>query len=69
MRKGDRRGEFVLIVEGNLLKQDETVNPLEMVDNLIKLGVSKMDAIKQTAKELGIKKNELYKMVVESEEN
>lgn len=67
--KGERRGEFVLIVEGNLLKQDETVNPLEMVDNLIKLGASKMDAIKQTAKELGIKKNELYKMVVESEEN
>ncbi len=66
--KGKKRGEFVLICEGNTLTDEQKENPLEMVDNLIKLGTSKMDAIKQVAKELGIKKNELYKLVLEKEE-
>lgn len=64
----DLRGEFVIVVEGNNKKEDYSDLPiLEHVALYQKDGLSKMDAIKKVAKERGIKKNELYKQVLEEE--
>lgn len=64
----DLRGEFVIVVEGNLKKEDYSDLPiLEHVALYQKDGLSKMDAIKKVAKERGVKKNELYKLVLDAE--
>lgn len=63
------RGEYVLIVEGastgqvreNAFWSDMTVE--EHVEHYIAEGKSKMDAIKACAKDRGIAKNEVYKIV------
>lgn len=63
---GVKKGEFVLVVDGaSAVKQTENVNYKEQVNNLVKLGISKMDAIKQVAKENGIKKGDLYKTLLD----
>ncbi len=61
------RGEYVLIIEG---APAQTVNaeilalsPEEHVQRFITAGLSRMDAIKAAAKERGMKKNELYKLL------
>lgn len=64
---GEKRGEFVLIVDGKTESEVE-VDLVKEVENLVALGLNKMDAIKQVAKEYSVKKNELYKMVLDSEE-
>ena len=64
------RGEYVLILEG----ADEagvaiadtgksTLPPEERVEKYISEGLSKMDAIKKVAKELGVSKSEIYDLV------
>lgn len=64
----DLRGEFVIVVDGYYQKEDYSDLPiLEHVLLYQKDGLSKMDAIKKVAKERGLKKNELYKLVVEAE--
>ena len=63
---GEKRGEFVLIVDG-AKEKTENVDLVAEVNTLINLGLSKMDAIKQVAKEQNIKKNELYKIIIDSE--
>ena len=59
---GERRGEFVLVVEGANAQSTKDVDPVKQVEDYMKLGLSKMDAIKKTAKELNMKKNDLYKL-------
>ena len=57
------RGEFVLIVEGGQEAAEEEVTleaALSRVEQLIKGGLSKKDAVKQAAKETGFPKNALY---------
>ena len=64
------RGEYVLVVEG----ANETAQELELfwsqmdipthVQHYIDSGMSKMDAIKQTAKDRGLPKNDVYKLMV-----
>ncbi len=61
------KGEYVLIVDGN--KKEEKAPETEMsipeqVEYYIENGMSKMDAIKATAKSRGIHKNEVYKQVL-----
>ncbi len=64
----DPRGEYVLVVEG----ARETVKTafwegMEIpahVEHYIGQGMSKMDAIKQTAKDRGVHKNEVYQAVL-----
>lgn len=65
---GERRGEFVVVVEGAKLTNENLADPIEQIKMYIKLGMSKMDAIKQTAKEQSIAKNVLYKHFLDSEE-
>ena len=65
------RGEYVLVVEG----ADETgvsidsnplteLSPENHVEHYINLGFSKMDAIKAAAKDRGIPKSEMYKLLI-----
>ena len=62
------RGEFVLVVEG---APEQAAEELTMEDGLARVaqlreeGRSLRDAVKQTAKETGLPKNELYSMALE----
>lgn len=58
------KGEFVLVIDAaGASAQPETAaeKPEDMMARLVKEGKSKSEAIKITAKELGIKKSDLYK--------
>ena len=57
------KGEFVLIVEGNVNNFDE-MSLIDHVKFYINLGISKKDAIKKVASERNISKNEVYKEVL-----
>lgn len=64
------RGEYVLIVEGSsgVIISDETaelisLTPQEHVEKYIADGMGRMDAIKKAAKERGMTKSELYKIL------
>ena len=61
------KGEYVLVVDGT--QQEEKAPEIEMsipeqVEYYINNGMSKMEAIKATAKSRGIHKNEVYKQVL-----
>ncbi len=62
------RGEFVLVVEGCLEPQTSQAFWSDMsiedhVEHYVSAGMKKMDAIKQVAKDRGVAKNEIYKIV------
>lgn len=61
------RGEYVLILEGGVAKdQTEEYTSLSVEDHVnmyIEAGMSKMDAIKQTAKDRNVKKSEIYALI------
>ena len=64
------RGEYVLVVEGGNGKMAEenpllSLAPEERVAHYEAKGLKKMDAIKAAAKDRGIPKSELYKLLVE----
>ena len=67
--RNEPKGEFVLIVEGKAEDEIRAENPLlsmseqEHVEHYMKLGMSKMDATKAAAKDRGISKSELYKII------
>ncbi len=60
------KGEYVLVVEGG--KENEEINfattPKQQLDELIKSGINKNDAIKIVAKSRHIPKNEVYKLTI-----
>ena len=63
------RGEYVLVVEGSKNAPVETAFWAEWdipthVNHYVSGGMKKMDAIKQTAKDRGLPKNEVYKEMV-----
>ena len=64
---GEKRGEFVIIVEG----AKESENPLnalserEHILHYIQSGMDKKDALKQAAKDRGVPKSELYKFSID----
>ena len=64
------RGEYVLVVAGAEIRSTQTdsllsLSPEEHVRLYTDDGMSKMDAIKKAARERGIPKSELYKMLVD----
>ncbi len=66
------RGEYVLAVEGapegTGVRDDlAALSPEEHVKMYTDEGLSKMDAIKKAAKERGISKSELYKLLIDTE--
>ena len=64
------RGEYVLIIEGSsdtvdAANAEETLlSPKEQVELYISEGMSKMDAIKKTARERGVPKSEIYDLMI-----
>lgn len=61
------KGEFVLVVRGAEPVQEQEITPedgLARVESLREQGLSLKDAVKQTAKELGLSKNELYDLAL-----
>ena len=63
------RGEYVLVVEGaqEEIAPDEFWKTLDIpahVKHYMDTGMAKMDAIKQTARDRGVQKNEIYKVMV-----
>ena len=64
------RGEYVLVVEGGDGSEEEenpllTLSPEDHVAYYENSGMKRMDAIKAAAKDRGMSKSELYKMLVE----
>ena len=62
------KGEFVLIVAGATPKAEETATPADAakrVKELMDKGLSRKDAIKQTAQELNLPKNAVYDAALE----
>ena len=58
----ERRGEYVLVCEGARADEEfwKAMTVPEHVEHYIKLGLSKMDACKQTARDRGVGKGEIY---------
>ena len=64
------RGEYVLVIEGGSKNEAESnpltsLSPEEHVAHYENTGLKRMDAIKAAAKDRGMSKSELYKMLVE----
>ena len=61
------RGEYVLVVEGAVAEELDTdlctLTPEEHVEYYTGLGMSRMDAMKKAAKDRGMSKSELYKLL------
>lgn len=58
------KGEFVLVVSGRHIDANNNIDAKTHVEKLMKQGISKNEAIKQTAKLLNVKKNEVYQLMV-----
>ena len=70
-RENPPKGEFVLVIAGAPEKQKEAATPDDAaarVKDLMESGLSRKDAVKQTAKELNLPKNEVYEIALQSEE-
>ena len=64
---GERRGEFVIVVEG-AKKADNPLNSLSEKEHILhymKQGMEKKDAVKEAAKDRGISKSEMYKFSID----
>ncbi len=60
------KGEFVIVVEGNKEKEDfSEMTILEHIQMYLEQGDSEKNAIKQTAKDRGLRKNDVYQVFVE----
>ncbi len=71
------RGEYVLVLEGAeeagvqmtcAVDEDSDLSPRDRVLKRIDGGLSKMDAIKAVAKELGVPKSEIYDLMIDKGE-
>lgn len=63
-------GEMVIVVEG--FKDDKTISESEIIASakaLINKGMSSKDAIKETAKKLGLNKNQVYDIYIANRED
>jgi len=60
------RGEYVIVVEGMQNEENffSNMSVVDHVNHYIDLGMDKMDAIKQTAKDRGVGKNVIYKEMI-----
>lgn len=64
--KGEKRGEYVLIVEG--ASGENPLNDLTVKEHLLHYmsgGTDKKDAIKQVARDRGVPKSEIYKIALD----
>ncbi len=66
------RGEFVLIVEGcgeeaESMQEEISQNPMELYEKYLLAGMDKKQAMRETAKKLGISRREVYAAVLKQE--
>ncbi len=63
--RGEKRGEFVLVVEGNREKASggelSALSPREHVLHYMREGLDKKEALKRAARDRGVAKSELYR--------
>lgn len=64
---GEKKGEYVLIVEGAKEKECplNSLSEKEHIKYYMDMGMDKKSALKQAAKDLGVSKSELYKFAIE----
>ncbi|MBQ0101301.1 MAG: 16S rRNA (cytidine(1402)-2'-O)-methyltransferase [Firmicutes bacterium] len=71
--ENEPRGEYVIVIEGASSEGDEFWTNLSIEQHVSyyveKMNLSKMDAIKQTAKDRRVPKKEIYRSILDSEEN
>ena len=69
--ENDPRGEYVLVVEGGMRKNEDLfwqdMSVTEHVEYYIDMGLERMEAIKKTSKDRGVNKNSVYKEYVTKE--
>ncbi|MDO5689417.1 MAG: 16S rRNA (cytidine(1402)-2'-O)-methyltransferase [Tissierellia bacterium] len=63
------RGEIVLLLEGGASKPPSQQDAIEAMERLMEEGLSHSQAVKQVAKELGMKRNELYGLSIPGRSN
>ena len=56
---------MLVLSENEVIEEKSNLPIKEQVENLIKSGMSKKDAIKQVAKSAGVSKNEVYMEVTD----
>ena len=64
--KGEKRGEYVLLIEGGA-EEENPLNKLSEEEHIlyyIKQGFDKKEALKKTAKDRGVSKSALYKYTI-----
>ena len=59
------KGEFVIVIEGAQIEEEILLSPREQVEQYIKEGKTKKEAIKLTAQKMGVPKNEIYMQVID----
>ena len=64
---GEKRGEFVLIVEGAGEKENplNSLSETEHIQHYLSLGLDKKEALKKAAKDRGVSKSDLYKFALD----
>lgn len=65
----DLKGEMVLIVEGYISKDEEQIEPNQKIEELISLGFTSKEAIKEVSSLYHLDKKELYKSYVDYKQN
>ncbi len=65
--KGEKRGEYVLIVEGATQKESplNALSEVEHIKHYMAAGLDKKEALKRAAKDRGVSKSELYPFAIE----
>ncbi|MDO5549148.1 MAG: 16S rRNA (cytidine(1402)-2'-O)-methyltransferase [Eubacteriales bacterium] len=73
-QQNDPRGEYVLVIEGaeegagQESPEQQMARALEMAQELHEGGMTLRDAVKQAAKQTGVRKNQLYQKALERQE-
>lgn len=64
---GEKRGEYVLLVEGATEKENplNALSEVEHIKHYIDMGLDKKEALKKAAKDRGVSKSDLYKFAID----
>ena len=70
-QSNEPRGEFVLIISGydaekaaSTQQVEEVTDPVQMVEAFEQQGLSRKEAMRETAKKLGISRRDVYNMLL-----
>ena len=67
----DIKGEFTIVIEGKVLKEENTESNLNLLRNdlinLMKAGLSHSAASNYLSKKTGLSKNKIYKLIIKKD--